>query len=92
MAVYHLDSDWKQACFFCMKRTSCRWLKPEVVSNRVWLRKGALHIIPLPSEQCPNIPEQPSVSEALALVQSDAETTASSKIQVGQPLPGKGEI
>lgn len=59
-----------------------RWLKPEVVAERVWLRGGALHIIPLPSKDLPSIPEQPLTSEALKLVCSNIETAASSRIQV----------
>ena len=52
-----------------------------MAAERVWLRSGALHIIPLPSEELPNIPEKPSVVEAIGAL-SSSDTVASSKVQV----------
>ncbi len=42
-----------------------KWLKPECATNRVWLRGGNLHIVPLPSAKHPSLPSSPSVSQAL---------------------------
>jgi hypothetical protein len=40
-----------------------RWLKPEVAANRVWLRSGALHILPQPSARAPLLPPFPSLAQ-----------------------------
>jgi hypothetical protein len=48
-----------------------RWLKPETAANRVWLYEGRLHIVPLPSDACPQLPPFPSVDEACKIVRVD---------------------
>ena len=45
-----------------------RWLKPETSTNRVWLRRGSLHVVPLPSAAAPDLPAQPTVDQALAVL------------------------
>ncbi len=45
-----------------------RWLKPESAGNRLWLRGGALHLLPLPSAAAPDLPSLPSAAQALALL------------------------
>lgn len=61
-----------------------KWLKPDTARNRVWLRGGSLHVVPLPSAKHPTLPPAPSVAEALAVVAADAvDTLGSSGVQVG---------
>eukprot|EP00873_Tetraselmis_striata_P029258 jgi/Tetstr1/449522/TSEL_036610.t1 len=47
-----------------------KWVKPEVAENRVFLYRGSLHLIPLPSAKHPTIPMQPSLPEALGVLRS----------------------
>ena len=47
-----------------------KWLKPEVASNRVWLHQGSVHLLPLPSRHNPNLPAQPTLAEALQMLDS----------------------
>lgn len=58
-----------------------RWLKPEVAGNRVWLRQGQVHIIPQPSAKHPTLPAFPSLTQALAILGSQAVETASTRVQ-----------
>ncbi len=45
-----------------------RWLKPETAANRLWLRRGQLHLLPLPSAAAPDLPASPTVGQALAVL------------------------
>lgn len=55
-----------------------RWLKPETARYRVWLRGGALHVIPLPpSPALPGLPAQPNLHQALDIVASGRVSGAS---------------
>ena len=38
-----------------------KWLKPDTAVNRVWLRDGALHLVPLPSPAAPSLPPAPTI-------------------------------
>ncbi|MEW5316553.1 MAG: hypothetical protein WDW38_007920 [Sanguina aurantia] len=58
-----------------------RWLKPEVAGNRVWLRRGRVHIIPQPSAKHPTLPPFPSLAQALTILASHAVETASARVQ-----------
>ncbi|GLC37418.1 hypothetical protein PLESTB_001589500 [Pleodorina starrii] len=58
-----------------------RWLKPETADNRVWLRRGRLHVIPLPSSTAPDLPPSPSVVQALEVLREDRFSTASQRVQ-----------
>ncbi len=42
---------------------------------RVWFFGGQLHIIPLSSAACPNIPSLPTATQALQLLRSDSVPT-----------------
>jgi SGT1 protein len=48
------------------------WLKPETASNRVWLRSGGLHIVPLPTAALPQLPPAPTLQQALQVGSSGA--------------------
>lgn len=52
-----------------------RWLKPESAGNRLWLRAGALHLLPLPSAAAPDLPSLPSAAQALALLREGRVAT-----------------
>ncbi|GIL77140.1 hypothetical protein Vretimale_3179 [Volvox reticuliferus] len=67
-----------------------RWLKPETAENRVWLRHGRLHIIPLPSNAAPDLPASPTVAQALAVLREGRLATASQRVQrpIDQRLEG----
>jgi hypothetical protein len=41
-----------------------RWLSPENATSRVWLRSGALHVVPLPSAKNPDLPAFPTLAQA----------------------------
>ncbi|KXZ46865.1 hypothetical protein GPECTOR_40g599 [Gonium pectorale] len=58
-----------------------RWLKPDVATNRVWLRCGRLHIVPLPSAAAPDLPPSPSAAQALAVMREGRYSTASPRVQ-----------
>ena len=69
-----------------------KWVKPETSTNRVWLHKGALHLVPLPSTRSPTLPPAPSAAEALAIVAADSvptkagdrvQSALAAKLQVG---------
>lgn len=46
-----------------------RWLKPETSRNRIWIHRGQLHIIPLPSKTAGGpLSAYPSVQEALDIL------------------------
>lgn len=45
-----------------------RWLKPETSEHRVWLRRGRLHVIPLPTAAAPDLPASPTPAQALAVL------------------------
>lgn len=47
-----------------------KWLKPESAANRVWLKEGQLHIVPLPSSKHPSLPSIPSTMQALQVGQA----------------------
>ena len=63
---------------------TCRWVKPDVVENRVWIRDGKIHLIPLPSALNPRLPAQPSLPQSLQILQSDVNTIAPTTLQVSQ--------
>ncbi|GIL58795.1 hypothetical protein Vafri_13788 [Volvox africanus] len=67
-----------------------RWLKPETAENRVWLRHGRLHIIPLPSNAAPDLPASPTVAQALVVLREGRLATASQRVQrpINQRLEG----
>ncbi|EFJ45520.1 MADS box transcription factor, partial [Volvox carteri f. nagariensis] len=67
-----------------------RWLKPEISDNRVWLRRGQMHIIPLPSTAAPDLPASPTVAQALAVLREARFATASLRVQrpIDQRLEG----
>jgi len=52
-----------------------RWLKPEIGAGRVWLHRGQLHVVPLPSVRNPTLPAAPDTAEALAIVRSEGVAT-----------------
>lgn len=52
-----------------------KWLKPETSRNRVWLRNGQLHIVPLPNRHHPTLPSSPTIQEALQILSSDSVNT-----------------
>ncbi|GFR42089.1 hypothetical protein Agub_g2931, partial [Astrephomene gubernaculifera] len=45
-----------------------RWLKPETAEHRVWLRRGRLHVLPLPSPAAPDLPACPTRQQALRVL------------------------
>lgn len=45
-----------------------RWLSPETAPNRVWLHRGAVHIVPPPSPQRPGLPPKPTLRQGLRAV------------------------
>ena len=49
-----------------------RWLKPETAPHRIFLRAGAVHIVPLPSSPADIgvLPVSPTLQESLALLAS----------------------
>ena len=55
-----------------------RWLKPETAGNRVWLRGGAVHLVPLPSAAHPDLPSLPSAAQALRILQDGCVPTLAS--------------
>ncbi|KAK9825639.1 hypothetical protein WJX81_002609 [Elliptochloris bilobata] len=55
-----------------------RWLKPETAGNRVWLRGGALHLLPLPSASAPDLPSLPSAAQALRVLREGRVPTLAS--------------
>lgn len=61
---------------------ACRWVKPEAAANRVWLRRGTLQLIPLPSKACSSVPASPSRAQALQILKSAVDTQAPSQMQV----------
>ncbi|GLI59539.1 hypothetical protein VaNZ11_001433, partial [Volvox africanus] len=67
-----------------------RWLKPETAENRVWLRHGRLHIIPLASNAAPDLPASPTVAQALVVLREGRLVTASQRVQrpIDQRLEG----
>lgn len=54
-----------------------------LLARRVWFCGGELHIVPLPSTRAPTIPSFPTLTQALALVRSDAVPT-----RAGAPARG----
>ncbi|KAG2495277.1 hypothetical protein HYH03_006550 [Edaphochlamys debaryana] len=58
-----------------------RWLKPETAEGRVWLRRGQLHVLPLPSAAAPDLPAAPSRAQALAVLREGRYPTASPRVQ-----------
>ncbi|XP_061546125.1 protein ecdysoneless homolog isoform X1 [Phycodurus eques] len=58
-----------------------KWLNPETSENRVFLYRGALHLLPCPSRSSPTGIQKdvvPSVPEALALLSSQPEACRAS--------------
>eukprot|EP00887_Chlorella_sp_A99_P006906 scaffold2.g6906.t1 len=54
-----------------------RWLKPESAQNRVWLARGAFHLLPPPRVAGDaTLPPSPSVRQALAAVRGGGATAA----------------
>ena len=65
-----------------MTTSTCRrWLKPETAAERIWLRGGALHVVPPPSAHQPTLPATPTTVQALQILQSPVETLAPSRMQ-----------
>ena len=59
-----------------------KWLKPETSANRIWLKSGSLHVIPLPNKHHPTLPAAPTVQQALQSISSDSiPTKANSGMQ-----------
>lgn len=61
-----------------------RWLKPENSINRVFIRQGFLHILPLPSTPAElyRLPVSPSITDALeVLSRGDLQTKAADPVQ-----------
>lgn len=48
-----------------------RWLKPEIADNRVWLRRGCLHVVPLPNAAVPDLLPSPTVGQALRVLRQE---------------------
>jgi hypothetical protein len=68
-----------------------KWLKPEVAANRVWIRGGALHIIPQPSPSSPGLPAFPTLHEALLILKSPDVLTGSGSVTTACPTAAKVE-
>ena len=69
-----------------------KWLKPEVAANRVWIRGGAMHIIPQPSPSSPGLPAFPTLMEALGILQSQAHQPSSNgSVITASPAAAKVE-
>ncbi|KAJ7514822.1 hypothetical protein O6H91_23G061000 [Diphasiastrum complanatum] len=61
-----------------------RWLKPENSTNRIFIRYGSLHILPVPSSPADiyRLPVKPSLKTALQLLKEGViETRAGQKVQ-----------
>lgn len=56
-----------------------RWLKPETAGTRVWLRGGALHLLPLPSVAAPDLPSLPTAAQALQVLREGRVRTRASE-------------
>ena len=61
-----------------------RWLKPETAGNRVWLRGGVVHLVPLPSAAHPDLPSLPSTAQALQVLRDGRVPTLTS---AAPPVP-----
>jgi hypothetical protein len=64
-----------------------RWLKPETAANRVWLRRGRLHVLPLPSAAAPDLPAAPSAAQALAVLRQERCAPAAHTASTTAPCP-----
>ena len=52
-----------------------KWLKSEAPGDRVWVYEGCMHVPPLPTRAIPDLPAQPTTSQALQMLQSPSVPT-----------------
>ena len=75
-----------------------RWLKPETAQNRVWLHRGAVHLVPLPRHAGdPLLAATPSLAQpALRVLAASAAarppSPAAHRPQGGAPLSRGGRV
>lgn len=73
------DSDGSFLCIELAEQLP-EWLKPESAMHRVWIRRGQVHLIPMPQTpaQVVVLPTRPTIDQALKLLNSQAVPTAAS--------------